>query len=460
MNTLEDTIAAIATPLGEGGISVIRVSGKSAIEIVDKIFSGKKPLSRVATHTANFGKIKYETGNILDEVVATVFLAPNSYTGENIVEISSHGGYYVSKNILTLLISNGVRIAEPGEFTLRAFISGKIDLSQAEAVADLIHSRSSLSHKSSISQLSGELSANYKKIREKLLDFCGKLELELDFVEDGYKFTNGASLEQELSTIISTVSGLINSYSVGRFFKDGIRVVITGKPNVGKSSLLNSLLQKNRAIVTDIPGTTRDVIEDEIVVDGAIIRFVDTAGIRHSADIVESEGIKKSFEQVETADVVVNLFDEIGEIIQKFELINNIQNAKLNIYVLNKIDLLKEKDKEKEKLEEQIPEKIQLVSAKKNIGIQELLQLILNVTIYSGKNIVSERAVTNERHKLLLEEALNNLISARSTLLENKTSELISLDIRLAINSLSMITGEITNEEILNNIFSKFCIGK
>ncbi|MBS4027347.1 MAG: tRNA uridine-5-carboxymethylaminomethyl(34) synthesis GTPase MnmE [Ignavibacteriales bacterium] len=457
MNILDDTIVAIATPLGEGGLSVIRLSGRHSLEIADICFRGKGNLSSAKTQTAHFGYFVDDGGNVIDEVVATLFLAPKSYTTENIVEFSCHGGAFVTKKILQALIATGARLAEPGEFTKRAFLNGRIDLSQAEAVSDLIHSRSELAHQSSVSQIKGELSSILKKIREKLLDLCGLLELELDFVEEGYQFANRNRLEQELSVTISEIEELLNSFSVGRFYREGIRIVITGKPNVGKSSLLNALLQENRSIVTDIPGTTRDVIEDELTIDGITFRFIDTAGIRETKDEIEAEGVRRSYEQIEQADVIIELIDVTDSSNESYSEL--IEFNKNKLLVFNKIDLV---DKVKiEKIKPNIENENSIfISAKHKIGIKELEQRILSKTIIRKSDSSDSITITNVRHKNSMEKALNNLQNAHSTLTKNQTSELLTIDIRSALNNIGEITGEVTSEEILNNIFSKFCIGK
>jgi tRNA modification GTPase len=463
MNSTADTIAAIATPLGEGGISVLRVSGNDAISSVDKFFTGKRKLSDALTHTAHYGKFFGDKEKFIDEVVVTIFLAPNSYTGENVAEISCHGGTYVAKKILQSLLTKNIRLAEPGEFTKRAFLNGKLDLIQAEAVADLIKSHSDCSISTSLEHLKGVFSEQIFSIRKSLVDFCGLLELELDFLEEGYKFADRTLLKEKLSSTIFEVSVLLESYSIGRFLKEGVKIAIVGMPNVGKSSLLNALLMESKAIVTDIPGTTRDIVEGELTLEGISFRFYDTAGIRDTDDAIESEGIKRTFEKASSADIVLNIIDSTEK-----EILNNNNfwdNAFLDniicLNVYNKIDLVTEdilnqiKSLHYKKKVEQI-----FVSAKKHIGLSALLEKIIDLTIHTNTDTFNRNIITNVRHKNLLACVNDELKSALSKIEKNSGTELIAFDVRNALNILCELTGEITNEEILNNIFSKFCIGK
>ncbi|MBM4166169.1 MAG: tRNA uridine-5-carboxymethylaminomethyl(34) synthesis GTPase MnmE [Ignavibacteria bacterium] len=501
MYSLEDTIAAIATPLGEGGLAVLRVSGKNAITSVEKFFDGKQKLSLAKTHTAHFGNFTDGKGNVIDEVVTTIFLSAKSYTGENVVEISCHGSIFVARKILEILLTNKIRLAEPGEFTKRAFLNGKIDLPQAEAVADLIKANSEIAQKCSFSQIKGELSSQTKKIGGKILDLCSMLELELDFVEEDYQFATKEKIVSELNFLIGKIENLLASYKIGRFYRDGVNVVISGIPNVGKSSLLNALLQENKAIVTEIPGTTRDVVEGELLLDGILFRFFDTAGIRETKNIIEEEGIRRSYEKMAAADLTLIVNDStdatndcsdvskinIPNITHQRQFAKSAENSlpwiscmtadgiirdtaklsdfnfetKKQITVFNKVDLLSDERQNKLRTEiEHTNLDYVFVSAKTHLGIIELQKKILELTVYENGEIANVSVLTNTRHKELfgkIQECIKNALNGVS---EEKTTELIVLDLRSALNFIGEITGEVTTEEILNNIFSKFCIGK
>jgi tRNA modification GTPase len=338
-----DTIAAIATPLGEGGISVIRVSGIRAIEITDRVFKGKASLRGVHSHSIHFGRIADPSEGVIDEVLVSVFKKPHSYTGEDVVEISCHGSHYVTTKILETVIGNGARMADPGEFTQRAFLCGKLDLMQAEAVADLVHSKTALAHRASLEQLNGSLSTSILAIRQKLIDLCSLLELELDFAEEGIELTDHKRVESFFDETITDLEILINSYKYGRIIRDGVKAVLAGAPNVGKSSLLNILLKQNRAIVSDVPGTTRDVIEEAILIEGIAFRLADTAGLRKTSDLVEQEGVRRSRNQISGADLILLLIDSseiitadgldiISDVVQRF--------GDKVLIVLNKVDII------------------------------------------------------------------------------------------------------------------------
>jgi tRNA modification GTPase len=460
MNTLEDTIAAIATPLGEGGLAVIRISGKNAIAISDIYFKGKKTLAASQSHTAHFGNFLDKDGCAVDEVVATIFLAPNSYTGDDVVEISCHGGIFIQKKILSAVISGGAKLSEPGEFTKRRYLNGKIDLSQAEAISDLIHSRSEFSHKASLNQLKGKLSEQITSIRNSLLDLCGLLELELDFVEEGYEFTDREKLESEIRLAQKKINYLLSSFRTGKFYRDGVKVVISGKPNSGKSSIFNALLEDNRAIVTNIPGTTRDVIEEELILEGTIFRFFDTAGLRATSDIVEAEGVRRSYEQISSSDLILRVFD-CTEKDYLMDLENELKNDNNNlnsIAIINKIDLLTKEENKRLSLK-YFDRPVIFTSALNWVGIKQLQAEILIKTIFRDGEMFNSNALTNIRHKQLLEKSAEKLESSLITL-KNSSSELLVTDIRSAMNYLGEIVGVVTTEELLNNIFSKFCIGK
>lgn len=463
-----DTIAAIATPIGEGGISVIRISGPSAFATADACFRGRVKLAEAASHTAHFGYIADATGQRLDEVVATVFKSPHSYTGEDVVEVSCHGGAYVTQAILSTFLSLGARLAEPGEFTKRAFLNGKMDLSQAEAVADLIHARSGLSLRSSLSQLQGRLSEQINAVREKLISTIGLLELELDFAEDGYEFVEKQKAISDLDEIIGRINKLLDTYKSGKIHRDGVKVVLAGAPNVGKSSLLNQLLNENRAIVTDIPGTTRDVIEENLTINGILFRVIDTAGLRKTADVVEQEGVARTKAKVEESDLVLLVLDasrpaeapDIEPLSQVAKVIK--EGMKACVVAVNKVDLnptINGKLLQSMSFLKGLP--TVRVSALTGYGIDELKQTMVSSTLGGGKQAPeSSVLVTNLRHFQAIKSAKEALLLAKESLGRGESSEFVAVDLRSALDSLGEITGVVTTEEILNSIFSKFCIGK
>jgi len=464
----KDTIAAIATPLGEGGISVIRISGAQALSVADKIFKGTAPLSMVGSHTAHFGRVRDRDEYTVDEVVATVFLGPNSFTGENTVEISCHGGLLVSQRILELILREGARHAEPGEFTKRAFLNGKLDLSQAEAVADLIHARSDLAHRSSVRQLEGILSGRIHQLRSNLVDAIGLLELELDFVEEGLEFVDKKDFRQKVVETINEIDRLLESFSAGRIYREGVKVVIAGPPNAGKSSLLNALLESNRAIVTDIPGTTRDTIEESVNIGGVSFKLVDTAGLRETHDAVEREGVKRTEKEARTGDIVMLVIDASkGAADERYEKIRELASdlaltSDKVIYALNKSDLPSRPPSQVlGPLVFGKDAKYVEISAKTGLGLDRLQKMLVKCA-FSGKEPGNESAatVTNLRHYDALERARESLILSLDSLDEKQSGEFVAVDLRNALDRLGEITGEVTSEEILNTIFSKFCIGK
>jgi len=459
----KDNIIALATPAGSGAISIIRISGSKSIEITDSLFKSKNGSKLIDknSHTITLGQIT-DGNRIVDQVLISLFIAPKSYTGENVVEISCHGSSYVQNEIIKLFIDNGCRAAKAGEFTLRAFLNGKIDLSQAEAVADLISSKSSASHKIALDQMRGGFKSDIKELRQQLLDFASLIELELDFSEEDVGFANLNELKKLIHKIKETISVLIDSFAAGNVIKNGIPIVIVGEPNTGKSTLLNAILNDERAIVSDIPGTTRDTVEDEIILNGINYRFIDTAGIRPTKDKIESVGIKKTFEKVESSSIVLYMLDssvnDSNKINDSKQIINKIIKDfpdKNLIIVANKIDIGDSK-----LIESHFNEfKHICISAKHGTNIDELKQQISSCIDLNEINTNSS-VVTNSRHYDLLCKSsveIQNVLKG----IDNKISgDLLAIDIRQALQYLGELTGEVTNDEVLGNIFSKFCIGK
>ncbi|WP_026932593.1 tRNA uridine-5-carboxymethylaminomethyl(34) synthesis GTPase MnmE [Christiangramia echinicola] len=472
---LNDTIVALATPSGAGAIAVIRVSGPDAIRIVAPLFKAKskKDLAEQATHTIHLGNVM-DGERTIDEVLASVFRAPKSYTGEETVELSCHGSPYIQQEIIQLLIRKGCRSAEAGEFTLRAFLNAKMDLSQAEAVADLINSENAASHQMAMQQMRGGFSNEIQKLREELLNFASLIELELDFAEEDVEFANRDQFRDLVSRIQTVLKRLIDSFATGNVLKNGIPVAIVGEPNVGKSTLLNSLLNEERAIVSDIAGTTRDTIEDEMSIGGVGFRFIDTAGIRETKDVVESIGIKKTFEKIGQAQVVVYLVDSsqiavnrerLQEVRVEIEKIKNKFPQKPLLIIANKTDRLADEEIEnlKAKLEDisSHAERAEflLLSAKTNLGVEELKDRLLEF-VNTGALRNSDTIVTNSRHYAALLKALEEINKVEDGLNADLSGDLLAIDIRQALHHFGEITGEITNDDLLGNIFANFCIGK
>tara|TARA_B100000787_G_scaffold170248_1_gene165214 strand:+ start:61963 stop:63354 length:1392 start_codon:yes stop_codon:yes gene_type:complete len=459
-----DSIIALATPSGVGAISVIRISGEEAISIVSKFFTSKsdKILKRQLTHTIHLGHIIYEN-KIIDEVLVSIFKNPRSYTGENVIEISCHGSSFIQQEIIQLFLKNGCRMADNGEFTMRAFLNGKMDLSQAEAVADVIASNSAASHQMAIQQMRGGITNELSGLRAQLLDFAALIELELDFSGEDVEFADRTTFKELVETISSVLKRLIDSFAFGNAMKYGIPVAIIGKPNVGKSTLLNTLLDEEKAIVSDIAGTTRDAIEDELIIDGVAFRFIDTAGIRETDDIIESIGIKKAYEKAENAQLIIFLIDankfsknkkiflkEISTIKERFP------NKRL-LVIANKIDSLS--DYQKNNITTQIDE-ILLLSAKQKLGINILLNELTSL-VNKGALSNNETIVTNSRHFEALNNALESIRSVQSGIDLKISTDLFSIDIRECLRHLGNITGEYdVDKDILGHIFSNFCIGK
>jgi len=462
----QDSIVALATPSGAGAIAVIRISGEAAIAIGASVFRSVKgkDLLKQKSHTLHLGHI-HDGEKILDEVLISIFKGPNSYTGENTVEISCHGSTFIQQQIIQLLLRKGCRMANAGEFTLRAFLNGKLDLSQAEAVADLISSDNEASHQIAMQQMRGGFSNEIAQLRQELLNFASLIELELDFAEEDVEFADRTQFRELINRIEFVLKRLIDSFAVGNVIKNGIPVAIVGEPNVGKSTLLNALLNEERAIVSDIAGTTRDTIEDELVIDGIGFRFIDTAGIRETQDVVESIGIKKTFEKIGQAQVVVYLIDNgqlvtdngrITEIKLEIEKIKNQFPLKPLIVIGNKVDKLDEA--QIENLKSEILD-ILLISAKQNIGVEDLKNTLLSF-VNTGALRNNETIVTNTRHYDSLLKALEEIQKVNYGLQTNLSSDLMAIDIKEALYQFGLITGQVTNDELLGNIFANFCIGK
>lgn len=451
----EDTITAIATPGGVGAISVIRISGSRSFDVVDKIFQGKARLSDSPSHTIHYGKICSES-EMIDDVLVSVFRMPNSYTGENSIEISTHGSPYICERIIKLLLLNDIRLAEPGEFTKRAFLNGKLDLAQAEAVADVINSRTEVSLRGARSQLDGMLSAKVETLRNLLVNTSSLVELELDFAEEDIEFLNSSEVLKRIDNIISEIDALLKTYSFGRVIREGVNLALVGKPNVGKSSLLNYLLKESRAIVSEIPGTTRDVIREEVSVDGILFRLYDTAGIRITQDAIEKEGVLRSRQVVKDADLVLFINDvETGYSEELYSELTNLTGRDRIVTLINKIDLIPENKRSIKSLSAEI-----LLSSKTGEGINHLMDYIKEKVTGGKTYSETTTVVSNLRHYSALEKAKQHLVIAKDSINQKLTGEFISVDLRNAENSLSEIIGKVTSDDILNNIFTKFCIGK
>ena len=462
-----ETIVALATPSGAGAIAIIRLSGADAIAIAAEVFESVsgKDISKQKTHTIHLGHIVDGT-KVYDQVLLSIFKGPNSYTGENVVEISCHGSVFIQQQIIQLLLRKGAKMAQAGEFTLRAFLNAKLDLSQAEAVADLISSDNEASHQIAMQQMRGGFSNEIAKLREELLNFASLIELELDFAEEDVEFADRTAFYELLTRIEFVLKRLIDSFAVGNVIKNGIPVAIVGEPNVGKSTLLNALLNEERAIVSDIAGTTRDTIEDELVIDGIGFRFIDTAGIRETKDVVESIGIQKTFEKIEQAQVVLYLFESLkfqisgSEYINEIEKVKNKYPLKTLLVVINKVDLLtNDQISDIQKQLETLNVKLLPISAKQKTGIDELKNQLLSF-VNTGALRNNETIVTNTRHYDSLLKALEEIQKVRFGLDNNISSDFMAIDIRQALFHFGEITGQVSNDELLGNIFANFCIGK
>ena len=451
----DDTIVALATPPGIGAIGVIRLTGNNAIDIVNKLFPSKD-LSTQLSHTLHVGYLKDEE-KILDEVVISLYKNPRSYTGEDVVEISCHGSAFVQEQVIQSLIRKGARLAKPGEFTQRAFLNGKLDLTQAEAVADLISSNTEASKNAALNNIRGGFSQLLKHLREQLIQFSSLIELELDFSEEDVEFADRKKFIELIEQISASTKKLLASFKLGNVIKNGVSVAIVGKPNAGKSTLLNTLLNDNRAIVSEIAGTTRDTIEEIININGILFRLIDTAGIReHSTDVIENMGVVKSLEKIKEADIVLYLFDVNTTTFYDLKIIDADLSEQNKNFILvgNKSDILDEsKKKDYDNLE------VIFISAKENTGIEQVKEKLFS-SVTQNNTLTENIIVTNSRHYEALQQVEQSLNDIKNGLESNISGDLLALDIRHCLYYLGEITGEITNEDRLDYIFSKFCIGK
>lgn len=454
------TIVALSTAPGLGAIAVVRLSGPEAVSIVNRVFkpAGKKTLAEAPSHTAHFGVI-LDGGSELDEVVTTVFRSPRSYTGQDVVEISCHGSPYIQQRLIEVLIGAGARLAGPGEFTMRAFLAGRMALTQAEAVADLIASESAAQHRMAMSQMRGGYTEALKTLRQELVDFVALIELELDFSEEDVEFADRGRLTNLLDLIKTKVDGLLKSFQEGNAIKTGIPIVIAGRPNAGKSTLLNALLNEERAIVSDIAGTTRDVIEDQLIIDGIPFRLMDTAGLRESNDQIEKAGIERSFDRMGKGTLVLYLFDQnaiSGDEVQTD--LNQLRTINPNILpVANKADLIENRTKA---YNSAIPEGTIFISAKQGTHLDVLRHAMVERAVKSPDVATGSVTMSNVRHFEALEKASAHLVAARNGLASGLSGEFVSFDLRQVLEHLGAITGEVTTDDLLGSIFSRFCIGK
>ncbi len=457
---MEKTIVAISTASGNGGIGIIRLSGRQSFEIIDKIFIPKNKSKNIKGYTMKYGNIVNPKNNeIIDEVLVSYFVAPKSYTTENMCEINSHGGTVVEKRILELCLQNGAELAEPGEFTKRAFLNGRIDLSQAEGIIDLINSKTEMEAKESINQLEGNLSKKIKNIEQKMLDIMVNIEVTIDYPEyDVEEVTNSEALKN-LTEIHSLLKELENSFNKGKIIKDGIKTVIIGKPNAGKSSLLNSLLKEDRAIVSDIAGTTRDTIEEYLNIDGVPLKLIDTAGIRDTENTIEKIGVEKSKKLVNDADLIIAIFDISGFLDEDDRKIIELIRDKKAIILLNKVDVLKDNN-QMEKEINKLNKPVIKISAKEEMGLENLYDEIKKMFELNEISSNNEILITNERHKNQIIKAKQNILDAIETVRNNMPVDIISIYINQAMEDLGEITGVNVSENIINEIFAKFCLGK
>lgn len=451
----DDTIVALATPHGVGAIGVIRLSGPKTIDIVHQLFPSKD-LSKQASHTIHVGLLK-DGEHVLDEVVVSLFKNPKSYTGEDVIEISCHGSPFIQEQVINTLVKYGARLAKPGEFTQRAFLKGKLDLTQAEAVADLIASNTEASQKTALHNIRGGFSQVLKELREQLITFSALIELELDFSQEDVEFADRTRFYELINRSQKVTTDLLQSFQLGNVIKNGVSVAIVGKPNAGKSTLLNTLLNENRAIVSEIAGTTRDTIEEIININGILFRLIDTAGIRKSNDAIEVIGVEKSMEKMQQADLVLYLFDVSTESKAELEaaLLQVNEQNKSYLLIGNKVDTIGEEEAQ----QKFSGDGVLFIAAKSNRHIDVLKERLVD-KIVQGTIQPENTIVTNARHYAALQEVEKSLVDIKAGLDNKLSGDLLSLDIRRCLHFLGEITGEITNEDRLDYIFSKFCIGK
>ena len=454
------TIVSISTAPGIGGIGIIRMSGEKSFEILDKIFKPKtsQKIEDIKGYTIKYGHI-VENNEIIDEVLVSYFKAPRSYTTENMCEINSHGGNVVVKKILEICLKNGAELAEPGEFTKRAFLNGRIDLAQAESVIDVINAKSDKEAKSGIKQLEGYLSKEIKGIKQEILDVLVNIEVTIDYPEYDTPEVQEKEIAQMLESVGKKLKKLEKSFDNGKIIKDGIKTAIIGKPNAGKSSLLNAILKEDRAIVTDIAGTTRDTIEEFVTINGIPLNLVDTAGIREASDEVEKIGVEKSIKQANDADLIIAIFDSSKDLEEEDIEILNLIKGKKSIILLNKSDLNSKIDENDERFTS-ITEKILKISALNKSGIDELYEKIAELFNLNEINLDNEILITNIRHKNIISKSLENVNKAKEALEINMPIDIITIYIKEILEDLGEITGEVVTEDIINEIFSKFCLGK
>jgi tRNA modification GTPase len=452
----EDTIIALATPQGVGAIAVIRISGNDAIRVCNEVFFGKN-LEEQPSHTIHLGTIR-DGEKIIDEVLVSIFIGPRSFTKENVVEISTHGSSYIVNQVLKLFVRKGIRLAKPGEFTQRAFLNGQFDLAQAEAVADLIHSDSESSHQAALNQMRGGFSSEIQELRNQLIHFASMIELELDFSEEDVEFVSREGLRKLVERILRLVEELILSFDLGNVIKNGVPTVIAGKPNAGKSTLLNALLNEEKAIVSDIAGTTRDFIEDELSLGGVIFRFIDTAGLRETTDTIEAIGVSRTQEKMRTASLILYLFDlSDTDLIEVERDLNKLDNLGVPyLKVGNKLDAAK--NNIVNKLQGLHPDML-FISAGNKENLELLKARILEL-VNLDKFRTGNTVITNVRHYDSLTKTRESLLEVLGGLDQLVTNDFLAMDIRRALHYLGEITGEVTTDDLLANIFSKFCIGK
>ncbi len=457
----EDTIAAISTPIGVGGIGIIRVSGKETIEIVDKVFraANKKSLKEVDSHTITYGHIISDSGKVLDEVLIMLMKGPRTFTREDIIEINCHGGPVPLNAVLMEVIKAGARMADNGEFTKRAFLNGRIDLAQVEAIMDIIESKTELSLSQAVGQLEGNLSKKIKEYQDTLIQVIARIEVSIDYPEydDDEPITN--DFEVELKELLEELKELLRTADTGKMIREGVKTAIVGRPNVGKSSLLNALLEENKAIVTDIPGTTRDVVEAYLNIDGIPFQLLDTAGIRETEDIVEKIGVERSKSSIEEADLVLMLIDShVGLLDKDLEILDQVKNKRV-IYIFNKTDLENNITQEMLETHFRMGEVIK-VSAKEQYGLNELRQAMKNFVIKGNATVQNEATISNQRQKQSLINAIKSLEKVIDAIELGLPEDCLAIDLHDAFGHLGMIVGESLKEEIINQLFSRFCLGK